>query len=119
MSEYLQHICYATLKLATGNLLQQGRAVNAVLLQNYWQTGGYIVEYESMAEYGSELLNRLSKDLTLESDNSFSSSNLFMIRKIFLTFPKIPTLSGQSEKRETVSHKLSWSHHFEILKADK
>ena len=41
-----------------------------------------------------------------------------MIRKLYLTFPKIQTSSGQSEISQTLSHKLSWSHYAEILKAD-
>jgi len=38
----------------------------------------------------------------------FSRSNLSYIRKFYIRFPK----------RETVSHKLSWSHYFELLKID-
>lgn len=38
----------------------------------------------------------------------FSRSNVFYMRKLYLTFPK----SG------TLSHKLTWSHYLEILKAD-
>lgn len=54
------------------------------------------------------LLDRLSKDLTLEYGKGFSRSNLFQIRQIYLKFPKIQTLSGQ----------LSWSHYIEIIKED-
>jgi predicted nuclease of restriction endonuclease-like (RecB) superfamily len=81
------------------------------LIQTYWQIGRYIVEFEqsgnSKAEYGTELLDKLSKDLTLSFGKGFSRSNLFSIRKFYLKFPKIQTLSGQ----------LSWSHYNEILKA--
>ena len=44
-------------------------AVNSNIVQTYWQIGNYIVEYEQKgnerAEYGSDLLNRLSKDMGL------------------------------------------------------
>lgn len=108
---------YQSLKKEIGELLgtgreQAGRAVNTILLQTYWQIGRHIVEFEQAgeekAEYGSELLNRLSKDLTLEFGKGFSRSNLVYIRKFYSTFPK----------SETLSHQLSWSHYFEILKAD-
>jgi len=108
---------YEQLKTQIGELLrkgreQAGRAVNAILVQTYWQIGQHIVEYEQKgnvkAEYGSELLDRLSKDLTAEFGKGFSRSNLFQIRQFYLKFPKIQTLSVQ----------LSWSHYVEIMKAD-
>jgi predicted nuclease of restriction endonuclease-like (RecB) superfamily len=91
---------------------QAGRAINMVLVQTYRQIGQHIVEFEqdgkAKAEYGSELLDRLSKDLTLEFGKGFSRSNLVYMRKFYLAFPN----------SETLSHQLSWSHYFEILKAD-
>jgi hypothetical protein len=81
---------------------QAGRAVNSILVQTYWQIGRQIVEFEQggkeKAEYGSNLLDRLSSDLSLEFGKGFSRSNLSYMRKFFLEFPN----------RETVSHKLSW-----------
>ena len=92
---------------------QAGRAVNTILVQTYWQVGRHIVEFEQSgkdkAQYGSELLDRLSKDLSIEFGKGFSRSNLFQIRLFYLKFPKIQTLSGQ----------LSWSHYVEIIKSDQ
>lgn len=93
----------------------KGRAyqsINHELLDANWQTGQYIVEYEqggkSRAEYGKQLLVNLSKDLTRKRGKGFSRSNLTYMRKLYLAFPK----------RETLSHKLTWSHYFELLKCD-
>ena len=87
-------------------------AVNTELLEANWQTGKYIVEFEqggkAKAEYGKQLLVNLSKDLTLRNGRGFSRSNLTYMRKFYLAFPKC----------ETVSHKLTWSHYFELLKCD-
>lgn len=84
-------------------------AVNTQLLDANWQTGHYIVEFEQggniRAEYGSKLLLRLSRDLTLSHGKGFSRSNLTYLRKLYLAFPKC----------ETLSHILSWSHYFELL----
>ncbi|MDR1652531.1 MAG: PDDEXK nuclease domain-containing protein [Prevotellaceae bacterium] len=108
-----------------GGILQQGRrqatyAINNVLVQTYWQIGKYIVEFEQggseKAEYGDELLNRLSKDLTQLYGKGFSRTNLFNIRIFYTKFSKIQTLSGLSEN--SVFPKLSWSHFVQILKAD-
>jgi len=108
---------YSSLKTEIGILLtesrkQAGQSINTILVKTYWQIGRYIVEFEQggnkKSDYGSELLNTLSKDLTLEYGKGFSRSNLVYIRKFYLAFPK----------SETVSHQLSWSHYFEILKSD-
>jgi hypothetical protein len=101
-----------------GVLLQKGReqaayAVNTLLVQTYWLIGRHIVEFEQggkeKAEYGSNLLDQLSKDLTQRYGKGFSRSNLFQFRQFYIRFSKIQTLSGLFEKNETVSHKLSWS----------
>jgi len=108
---------YNQLITQIGNLLQTGRqqaaqAVNTVLVQTYWHIGQHIVEFEQKgnerAEYGSQLFERLSKDLTLLYGKGFSRSNLLYMRKLYQSFPI----------SETLSHLLTWSHYFEILKAD-
>lgn len=117
MSDLISKKEYHSLKKEIGELLIRGReqasrAVNTILVETYWHIGRHIVEFEQSgkekAEYGTELLDRLSKDLTLEFGKGFSRSNLFQIRQFYLKFPKIQTVSGQ----------LSWSHYAEILKAD-
>lgn len=100
-----------------GTLLSKSRAevythINLILVQTYWEIGQYIVEFEQEGEeygdYGSQLLDKLSKDLTAHYGKGFGRSNLFYMRKLYLKFPN----SG------TLSHYLGWSHYYEILKAD-
>ncbi len=95
-----------------GSLLQQGRqqavqSVNSILVQTYWHIGKHIVEFEQKgnerAEYGSQLFERLSKDLTQAYVKGFGRSNLLYMRKLYLSFP----ISG------TLSHLLTWSHYYE------
>ena len=109
---------YQGLLQGIGQLLQTARqqaaqAVNTLLVQTYWHIGQYIVEYEQggneKAEYGSGLLDRLSKDLIALHGKGFSRSNVYYMRKLYLTF----------QNSETLSHKLTWSHYYEILKADE
>ncbi len=108
---------YPKLKAQLVTALQQGRAkvsvvINQIMVRTYWEVGRHIVEYEQKGEdraiYGDRLLERLSKDLSLEFGKGFSRSNLFQIRAFYLKFQKIQTLSGQ----------LSWSHYLELSKAD-
>ena len=71
---------YDRLLLNVGTTLEQGRqqavyAVNSAMVQTYWEIGRQIVEYEQhgnkKAEYGSGLLNQLSKDLTIRYGSGF------------------------------------------------
>jgi predicted nuclease of restriction endonuclease-like (RecB) superfamily len=108
---------YEQLITEIGHLLQSGRqqvaqATHSILVQTYWYIGQHIVEFEQKgnerAEYGSQLFERLSKDLTLLYGKGFGRSNLLYMRKLYISFP----ISG------TVSHLLTWSHYYEILKSD-
>ena len=87
-------------------------SVNTELLDANWQTGRYIVEFEqggnAKARYGEQLITNLAKDLTRLRGKGFSRSNLIYMRKFYLTFPI----------SETLSHQLTWSHYFELLKCD-
>jgi predicted nuclease of restriction endonuclease-like (RecB) superfamily len=113
----LEKLPYERLITQIGSLLQDGRqqaaqAVNTILVQTYWHIGQHIVEFEQKgnerAEYGSQLFERLSKDLTVAYGKGFSRSNLLYMRKLYQCFPI----------SETLSHLLTWSHYFEILKAE-
>lgn len=87
-------------------------AVNIQMLNAYWSIGKGIVEFEQKGEqkatYGKRLLENLSKDLNLKYGKGFSRSNLNYMRLFYVKYPK----------RETVSHKLGWSHYFELLKIE-
>lgn len=97
-----------------GLLLEQGRkqayrAVNQILVKTYWEIGKQIVEYEQKgkekAEYGSALLDTLSKDLKLRYGTGFSRRNILDMRRFYLAYPKW----------QTVSAELSWSHYVELF----
>lgn len=112
-----QNTEYSALIKQIGTVLNNGRqaavvAVNDAIVQTNWEIGKYIVEYEQKgnekAEYGSDTLNKLSKDLTSYYGKGFSRSNISRMRQLFLAYPK----------RATLSHKLSWSHYVELLKID-
>jgi len=79
------------------------------MLITYWNVGKIIVEQEQngniKAEYGKQVLKELSKELKTILGSGFSVSNLFNMRKFYITYPKFQTLSG----------KLSWSHYCELL----
>lgn len=87
-------------------------AINSQMLNAYWEIGKHIVDFEQggkqKAEYGKSLLVNLSKDLSLKYGRGFSRSNLNYMRLLYSKYPKC----------ETLSHKLSWSHYYELLKVE-
>lgn len=108
---------YQSLIASIANTYGQGRlravqAVNAQLLETYWQIGQHIVEFEQggsgKAGYGKALIKQLSTDLSLHFGKGFSHSNLIRIRQFYMLYPKGATLS----------HFFSWSHVVELLKID-
>lgn len=87
-------------------------AVNTEMLYAYWEIGKHIIDFEQggslKAEYGTALLLNISKDLTLRYGRGFSRSNLNYMRLLYKKYPKC----------ETLSHKLTWSHYYELLKVE-
>ena len=108
---------YAFLISSVGVLLKDARKkvysqINQILVQTYWEIGRNIVEFEQRgkerADYGSKLLDKLSVDLKLNYGKGFSRSNIIYMRLLYIKYPK----------SETLSHQLSWSHYFELLKIE-
>ena len=117
MIELRINIDYQQLIDRIGNIYESAKseivsAVNIEMLQAYWKIGKDIIEFEQKgklkAEYGKQLLENLAKDLTLKHGKGFSRSNLNYMRLLYNKYPIC----------ETLSHKLSWSHYYELLKID-
>lgn len=88
------------------------RSAQQLMLKTYWQIGMYIVEFEQSgrekSEYGSKLINRLSKDLSDQLGRGFSRSNLIYMRLFYQTYPESEGLSDQ----------LTWGHYVELIGID-
>ena len=67
------------------------RAVNALMTATYWEIGRRIVEVEQegeqTAEYGTQLIDRLSGDLTRKFGRGFSQMNLRQMRRFYALWP--------------------------------
>lgn len=85
------------------------KAVNTELVKANWEIGRHIVEYEQhgqeRAEYGSELLTRLSKDLRQRYGKGFGRRNILDMRRFYLAYPIW----------QAVPAKLSWTHLVTLL----
>ena len=107
-------VTYSRLLNSIGDLLEAGRkqayrAVNSILVRTYWEIGKQIVEFEQggkeRAEYGSSLLDNLSRDLKQRHGKGFSKSNIYLMRLFYIKYQIFQMVSG----------KLSWSHYSELL----
>ena len=76
------------------------RQVDITQVITYWLVGRRIVEFyqsgKSRAEYGQQLLFKLSIDLMSRHGRGFSERNLEMMRMFYLEYPISQTLSAKS-----------------------
>ncbi|MFC5283706.1 DUF1016 N-terminal domain-containing protein [Pedobacter alpinus] len=83
--------------------------VNQELILTYWQIGKEIVETEEKNNIDNktsrQIILNLSKQLANEIGKGFSRSNLFNMRKLFLEYKSVQSLTGH----------LSWTHICELL----
>jgi predicted nuclease of restriction endonuclease-like (RecB) superfamily len=83
---------------------------HAVMVEAYWHIGKRIVEQEQngkeRAEYGKQLLKRLSGELTLEFDKGLDERELRRIRQFYSVFPI----------RDALRPELTWSHYRSLIR---
>lgn len=74
-------------------------AINSAMVEAYWQMGKRIVEQEQQgkdrADYGSQLLKSLSKELTAEFGKGFSVNSLYYFDSSISPFPKNSPQRGE------------------------
>ena len=84
-------------------------SVNHELIAAYWNIGKVIIDNEKANNVDTtssrQIILELSKQLTVEIGRGFSRSNLFNMRKFYIEYTDVQTLSGQ----------LTWSHVCELL----
>ena len=90
------------------------QSVNLALVERNWLIGYRIAEEElkgeDRANYGTEVIKKISKELTKEYGKGFDRSNLYYFLKFYKNFPGIvDTVSRQSRAL------LSWSHYRTLL----
>ncbi len=87
--------------------------INRIMVETYFQIGKEIIEYEQngkyRANYGENLIKKLSEKLTQKYGKGFSQRNLRSFRQFYLSFPKW----------QSVPAKLSWTHITIILRIDE
>ncbi len=93
--------------------------INNTLVETNFLIGKIIVENEQngniRAEYGKEILLKLSKKLTSEFGNGYSRSGLQNMRLFYIKYKICQTLSGNFK---SFSKLLSWSHYCYLIYID-
>ncbi|MBD3906919.1 PDDEXK nuclease domain-containing protein [Chryseobacterium sp. Ch-15] len=93
--------------------------INRELVLTYWEIGKEIAEAEKRnnIDYSTsrQIILKLSKLLTKEIGRGFSRSNLFNMRKFYLEYSSVQSLTGQSEVFQLSSIQLTWTHICELL----
>ena len=98
-------------------LLSQYRALKAVnkeLINLYWDIGKSIVQKQQQYGWGKSIVKNLSKELQKEfvGIKGFSVQNLWNMRQFYLAYK-------DSERLQTLSREISWSHNTLIFQKCK
>ncbi len=89
-------------------------ALNSEMMFLYWQIGRTIrseILKNQKPEYGAEVVDNLSSQLTQAHGKGYRRRNLFNMISFYDSFPKIEIV-------QTLSAQLSWSHMLEILRIE-
>lgn len=93
------------------------QAVNTALVQRNWLLGYRIaseeLQGEKRAEYGTEVIKKLSQELTKDYGKGFDYSSLYKFVRFYKAFPDI--LDSASPKSTQL---LSWTHYRALLQVE-
>lgn len=108
------------------------RSINQTMVYTYYEIGKLIIENEQhgneRAEYGSALLEELSKKLSSQFGKGFTKRNLELIRQFYLIYSKSTTeiviqeskktksAISQSKKSSELLVLLSWTHYIKLMR---
>lgn len=86
------------------------RAVNAELIDLYWNIGEYITKKIEQAEWGDSVVSELAKHIQQNEPEvkGFSDKNIWRMKQFYETYKDFPKLS-------TLLREISWSHNLTIF----
>jgi len=86
------------------------RSINSIMTAVYWDIGRRIVKFEQhgehRADYGEQLIEQLSADLTRQFGRGFGRANLWQMRAFYRAWPDakiLQTLSGESARPSNIN----------------
>jgi len=106
------------------NKVQQAKikaslAVNSELIQLYWDIGKSIVEKQEQEGWGTQVIEKLCKDLqnSFPGMQGFSRTNIFRMRVFYLIYAKVPQTVGQINALPIVN--IPWGHNVLLIEKVK
>lgn len=86
------------------------KAVNAELIDLYWNVGKFISKKLEESEWGDSVVSELADyiKMTEPSVKGFSDKNIWRMKQFYDTYKSFPKLS-------TVLREISWSHNLAIF----
>ncbi len=95
--------------------------VNTAMVYTYYEIGRMIVEDEQggeeRAEYGKNILKKLSAHLSNKFGKGYSVDNLQNMRNFYMCYSKYETTSRISSDNNNIPHfTLSWSHYLKLMR---
>lgn len=86
------------------------KAVNAELINLYWNVGEYISKRVENSEWGQSVVKELAKHIQRNEPEikGFSDKNLWRMKQFYEAYKNFPKLS-------TLLREISWSHNLEIF----
>ncbi|GAA3325877.1 DUF1016 N-terminal domain-containing protein [Paeniglutamicibacter sulfureus] len=87
------------------------RVVNTAMIELYWNIGHTILQRQRHQPWGSNVLERIARDLRAEFPHmkGFSRTNMYNMRAFAAAW------SGEEQIVQTPSGQLSWSHNVALL----
>lgn len=127
MSELVSNDLYGSIKQIIENARNNvHREVNRAMVDTYWQIGELLINEEQQgkqrAEYGKQLIQAISRKLTLEFGKGFSAQNLWNMRQFYQKFSSMRRELQVEEGAgilSTLRRELSWSHYKALLRVEK
>jgi predicted nuclease of restriction endonuclease-like (RecB) superfamily len=88
------------------------RTLNTELVMLYWSIGREILTQQQAGGWGEDVVGRIAQDLSADTGSArgFSRRNLFYMRRFAALWP-------DSEKVQTLSAQIGWSHHQVLIDA--
>ena len=86
------------------------KAVNAELINLYWNTGEYISKKIELSEWGDSVVTELANFIQTHEPEikGFSDKNIWRMKQFYETYKDFPKLS-------TLLREISWSHNLAIF----
>jgi predicted nuclease of restriction endonuclease-like (RecB) superfamily len=96
-------------------------SVNQELIKLHWWIGSEIVRQQEMGGWGSQVIERLCKDVqsSFPGLRGFSRANVFYMRSFYLAYEIVQRPIGQLETPPNFCLSIPWGHNISIIEKVK